>query len=504
MQQKRLPLRKEQRTHLAERLRKMSVEERQKIIDMFLPRLNTTYMAHIPHPKQQAFLTLKCKEAMYGGAAGGGKSDAILMAALQYVDIPGYSALILRKSWPDLVAPGAILDRANSWWAGKPVHKRDGGRIWEFPTYDSNGKPALPARISFGTLLYEKDKYKYQSAEYQFVGFDELTHFQESQYKYLFSRIRRPQMACLACGSALVRGNESSGWVHSSAEGSQNCPGITPDKKVLAQYAETRDGMSIFNVPLRMRSATNPGGVGHAWVRDRFVDPETRDPGAVFMPALMQDNPSLDQKSYEENLRHLSPVDRERLLNGDWDVVDSGDMFERGWFKQLEPSIFAGRAVRYWDHASSKGKGDWTVGALVRLTPDGRWIIEDIVRGQWSSLEKERIIKQTAAKDGNGIPIRMEQEPGSSGVDVIDNYRRKVLVGYNFDAARATGDKATRAAPLSSAAQAGNVYIVRANWNQAFLDEASSFPGGLHDDQIDAVAHGMNFLAFGLQGRLLV
>lgn len=427
-------------------------------------------------------------------------SDAILMAALQYVDVPGYSALILRKSYPDLIAPGAILDRANTWWSNKNVRKREGGRIWEFPTVDAQGKPAQPARISFGTLLFEKDKYRYQSAEYQFVGFDELTHFDESQYLYLFSRIRRPQVSCLNCSTALELQDDL--WEH--ANKGTKCATVKPDQKVLDQYPVTKDGMSIFNTPLRMRSATNPGGRGHAWVRDRFISPETRDQEAVFIPALLQDNPSLDQASYMRNLQHLSPVDRERLLNGDWDVVEQGEQFERAWFKPIQPTVFSGRKVRYWDHAASKGKGDWTVGALVTLTGEGKWVIEDIVRGQWSSHEKERIIKQTAIHDGISVPIRMEQEPGSSGVDVIDNYRRRILVGFNFDGIRASGDKVSRSSAFASAAEAGNVYMVNAQWNKAFLDEATIFPLGKHDDQIDAVSHAVNYLAFTLQGRLLV
>lgn len=490
----RKPMNFDDRARLLKKVEKMTPEQRKRILELYRPRMVEEYMAHIPHPKQQVFLGLRNKEAMYGGAAGGGKSDAILMAALQYVDVPGYSALILRRTWPDLSAPGAILDRANTWLSNTSAEKREGGRIWRFPS---------GARLTFGTIQYDADVFKYQSAEYQFIGFDELTQFQQGQYTYMFSRIRRPQLVCITCGKPVKRYGAS--WKHTNAKVASTCKVIYPDPKVLEQYPAASDGTSIFNVPLRMRAATNPGGRGHEWVRSRFVDPRTADPDATFIPALLTDNPSLDQESYAENLQHLLPTDRERLLAGDWDIVEEGEMFDRSWFKPLEPVQLSGPAVRFWDMASTSGGGDWTVGTRLRLTGDGKWVVEDVVRGQWSPLQKEQIIRQTAVQDGVNVSIRMEQEPGSSGVDVIDNYRRKVLVGFDFDGVRSSGDKTTRATPLASAANAGNVYIFPGLWNKAFLDEFSVFPVGNHDDIVDSVSGGMNFLAFGRQtARVLV
>src|SRR4051812_7334087 len=94
----------------------------------------TRWIPHYPHPPQEAFLSLDCREAMYGGAAGGGKSDALLMAALQYVDVPGYSALILRRTFPDLALPGAIMDRSKEWLHGTDAHWNENERRWTFPS----------------------------------------------------------------------------------------------------------------------------------------------------------------------------------------------------------------------------------------------------------------------------------------------------------------------------------------------------------------------------------
>lgn len=475
-----------------ERAKKLTPAQRKKILALARPRMVDAYAVHIPHPKQQIFLALTHnKEVMFGGAAGGGKSDALLMAALQYVDVPGYSALIIRRTWPDLNAAGAILDRANSWLTGTDAHKGEGGRIWTFPS---------GARLSFGYVQYDKDKYKFQSAEYQFVGFDELTQFEESQYSYLFSRIRRPRIACLTCGEP-VRKYEYR-WKHTTRD--RGCRHLLPDPKVISQYGPAPDGTTLMDVPLRMRSATNPGGIGHEWVRDKFIDAKTRDPASIFIPSLLTDNPSLDQTSYIESLMHLSITDRERLLAGDWDVMEQGEMFQRHWFNVVDQSPTSRKVCRYWDMAAAESStADWTVGAKVVLL-DGRWYIDDIIRVQISPAKAERLVLQTAAMDGREIPIRMEQEPGSSGMHMIDHYRRQVLAGFNFDGVRPTGSKATRAQPWSVAAEAGNVFMRKAMWNKPFLDEASLFPNGAHDDQIDAVSGAVEFLAFGRTGRLLV
>lgn len=428
-------------------------------------------------------------------------SDALLMAALQYVDVPGYSALLLRRTWPDLNAPGAILDRARTWFADTDVKQRDGGRIMEFP----NG-----GRIQFGTMQYARDKHKYQSAEYQFIGFDELTHFEENMYTYMFSRNRRPDVSCLNCRTNVRRYTYADGhvrWKHTSLYGRQNCKKALPDPAVVKQYSGSlKNGMTLFDVPLRMRSATNPGGIGHQWVKERFVDPRTKIDGAIFVPARLTDNPSLDQESYRESLGHLLPLDRERLLNGDWDVMEEGDYFARHNFNSVEKGPNTRERVRYWDMAATEGGGDWTVGALVSHH-EGRWCIEDIVRFQNSPPNTEKIIFQTAMADRvtyGQIQTVMEEEPGSAGKTAISHYQRNILPGFAFRGNRTTGDKTNRAKPVASAAQAGNVDMVAAAWNRDFLDEAALFPNGQYDDMVDAVSGAVECLAFGRRSRLIV
>lgn len=232
---------------------------------------------HWPHPPQEAFLWLENLEALYGGAAGGGKSDALLIAALQYIDVPGYAALLLRKTFADLNLPGAIMNRSQAWLAGTSAKWNDNEKQWTFPS---------GATLTFGYLQTSNDRYRYQGAEFQFIGFDELTQFDEADYSYLLSRLRRP------------------------AEG------------ILSQ------------IPLRMRAASNPGGKGHRWVKRRFIDraPAPDDPldtpercaARVFVPARLIDNPSVDQDAYTQALSGLDPQTRKQLLDGDWNARQPG------------------------------------------------------------------------------------------------------------------------------------------------------------------------------------
>lgn len=401
----------------------------------------THYIPHDPTLKQRAFLLLPHLEAFYGGSAGGGKSDALLMAALQYVDVPGYRAIIFRRTYADLALPGALMDRSGEWLGGTDAHWGALDKTWTFPS---------GATLSFGYLASENDKYRYQGAEFQFVGFDEVTHFPEASYRYLFSRLRR-------------------------LEGSR--------------------------VPLRMRAASNPGGVGHEWVKRRFIT-EGRKHGRPFVPARLGDNPHLDRDEYVQSLMQLDPVTRAQLLKGDWDVREGGDYFKRHWFRLVDAMPESCTRVRWWDMAATAPKPgkdpDWTVGLLAGRDDEGHLYIGDIRRMRGGPGEVEKLIRQTAQLDGPETIQLMGEEGGSAGKKMIYDYTLRVLPGYAFKGIRETGDKVTRAMPVSSQAEIGNVSVVKGPWLTAFFDEIEAFPYGAHDDQVDAMSGALMQL---IQGR---
>ena len=217
------------------------------------------------------FLLNDEREVLDGGAVGGGKSAGLLAAALRYVNCSGYSALLLRRTFPELAKAGGLMPLALEWLGNtdaKGLASRDGlPSKWLFPS---------GATIEFGHVQHDANKTDYQGAAFQFVGFDELTHFTRGIYEYIgFSRQRRR--------------------------------------------------MDISDIPVQTFSSANPGGVGHMWVKQRFIE-GTDDEGnplaspPLFIPAKVWDNPGLDAADYELSLNHLSETFRRQLMDGDWGV----------------------------------------------------------------------------------------------------------------------------------------------------------------------------------------
>lgn len=229
--------------------------------------------------KQKAFIDAGETEVLFGGAAGGGKSygqivDAFLFA-LKY---SGSKQLILRRTFAEL--DKSIIRTVMG------LYPRE---IFTFNASAHTGRFKNGSVIDFGYCATENDVYQYQSAEYDVIRFDELTHFTEEQYVYLISRVR---------------------------------------------------GANSF--PKQIKSSTNPGGVGHSWVKDRFVDPAPENTSFVskegisriFIPSKVDDNKFLmrDDPGYKERLQALPEKDKKALLYGDWNI------FEGQYFDEWDPS----------------------------------------------------------------------------------------------------------------------------------------------------------------------
>ena len=158
------------------------------------------------------------------------------------------------------------------------------------------------------------------------------------------------------------------------------------------------------------------------------------------------------------------------------------------------PSIV--RWSRAWDLAASKGNGDFSVGVLMGLDGQGRFWIVDVTRGQWSPDERNERMRQTARVDGESVSIRLPQDPGQAGKEQAQALIR-MLAGYSVKAISVSGDKQVRADPLAAQLNAGNVLLLRAPWNAAFIEELRQFPSGRHDDAVDAAADAFNELTAG-------
>lgn len=427
--------------------------------EMLRPILNR-YIPIRPTPKQAAFLLLPHKEAFYGGAAGGGKSVALLASGLQHVHVPGYAALIIRGSYMELMQPNGLIDLSKRWLAPTDARWRESDYTWRFPS---------GATLTFRYLQDARSELGFMGGEYQFIGVDELTEIAEDSYRFLFSRLRAK------AGTA---------------------------------------------IPLRMRATSNPNGPGAEWVYERFIV-GGRAAGRVYVAAVFEDNPHLDLATYEESLRELPPLLREQLRHGSWEIRPEGGLFKRQWFaghiveEARLPSTLA--LCRFWDLAASEHLAgtdpDFTAGVLVGRDADGVSYVLDVVRARTTPLGVQQLVRRTAEqdralarrRDWRAPAIRMEQEPGSAGKAVIDNYARQVLAAFDFRGVVSTGSKEARAAPVSARAEDGHVRVCRGPWNGEFLDELCAFPHARHDDQVDALAGAYGVLAeSGHRGRARV
>jgi predicted phage terminase large subunit-like protein len=419
--------------------------------------LRLRYCPLAPSPRQEAFLLLRDKEVFFGGAAGGGKSVALLMSALQYCDVPGYHALLLRPSLTELQLPGGLIDLSQDWLAGSRAQWNGDTKSWRFPG-PGRRSGADGASLGFGYLTDNNDLARYAGTSYSYLGFDELTRLAEPHYRRMFRVLRQP------------------------------------DRNTGPPAAA--DGTTLTDVPVRIRAASNPGGPGHNWVKTRFVDPPSRHRNAIFLPSRLADNQHLNQADYIATLAELPTAERERLLNGNWQIPDDGELFQRHWFEIIEPHQLPDhtRAVRYWDLAGTEPSTanrdpDYTVGLRLDLhTKSGNYYITDIVRARKAPGAIEQLVAETARRDGRHVAIRIEQEPGAAGKALADRYHRHVLRGYNASSRRETGAKDIRARPVAAAAENGLIKIIRNHNTNEFLDELTAFPHAPHDDCVDALS----------------
>lgn len=412
---------------------------------------------HSPSTRQIRFLELESLDALYGGAAGGGKSDALLMAAVQFAEVEGYSAIIMRRTMPDLRLPGALLDRSREWFHGKGEYNAQEHR-WRFPKGST---------LQFGFCEHEHDVHRYQSSEYQFIGLDEATQFTPFQIRYLFSRLRKRK---------------------------------------------------AIPVPLRFRLASNPGNISHEFVKARYIDPG--EEGKVYIPARLADNPGLDQGSYLRSLMELDPLTRSQLLAGNWNAVEGG-RFLPAWFDNryrqsgdvltlAKKGDAEGKTVKVSEcerfitcdpAASAKKTADYTVAGVWLRTPWNDLVMLDALRFQAALPDIVPRIVGLADK-WNVSGVWVEVVAANNGVFELLKVthlpvRRLDTLGL---------DKLVRATTAINYAAEGRIWLPAAGVRPGMpLDEIESelyrFTGDDkkddHDDAVDMVSYACRVVAGG-------
>lgn len=397
-------------------------------------------------------MLLPHEEVLFGGAAGPGKSFALILAALQYVHVPGYSAVLFRRTYPQLAGEGGLIPKAHTILAGTDAVWREQDKTYRFPS---------GATIAFRHLQHETTKYDHDGLEYQFIGFDELTHFSHGQYTFLLSRLRRPA------------------------------------------------GMPV---PLRVRSTTNPGGPGHGWVKARFVDEDTRPAECAYLPATLDDNPHLDREAYRRQLAKLSPIERAQKEHGDWDAVPDGVLFKDHHLRRYEGDpreLLEASGVRVltsWDfknvydtrEIARKGES-WAVGHVYVHLGAQVYMIDE-VRGLWSADDSIAQVKALAKR----YPMARQHliEAKAAGVYVIKRIKAE-LPGVLPVTPK--GSKEERANGILPFCRAGDVLMPHEIHRPKFKDirhEIMQYPGVPNDRGdvlIQAVEYALGGATQGVQ-----
>ena len=431
-----------------------------------------------PQPRQELFLQSPADICVYGGGSGGGKSFSLLLEPLYHKDNPNFSAVFFRRTSPQITLPGGLWDQSTKIYPQTGAVPTVGNLRWKFPS---------GATVRFSHLQHDKNIFDFQGSELPLIIFDELTHFSADQFWYLLSRNRS------MCGvKPYVRAScnpDADSWV----------------AELLAWWIDQDTGLPINDRAGKLRWFVR--------INDRLEWSDSKKElsekypaipakSLSFIPAKLSDNAALmaADPGYLANLLALPMVERERLLGGNWKVRPAaGLIFNRAWFPIVDASPRTARRIRAWDKASTPGAGDWTAGVRLALSDDGIYWVEDVVRGQWSAADRNRIIQQTAQMDGPEVSIWLEQEGGSGGKESAEISVRD-LAGFAVHTERVTGDKVTRARPFSAQAEAGNVRVVRGEWNGPYLDELHGFPERKNDDQVDASSLGFGKLANAFRG----
>lgn len=435
---------------------------------------------------QKAFLTSEADICLYGGAAGGGKSFALMLEPLRHANAPGFNAVIFRRTLADVKKAGSLWDVSFNIYGAVGARPRLDSLTWRFPS---------GAKVTFGHLEHDNTVLDWQGAQLAVIGFDELTHFTRAQFFYLLSRNRS------TCGvRPYVRATtnpDADSWV----------------AELVAWWINQETGSAILE----------RGGVIRYFARvneelkwsDNKVELLDEYPGCepkslTFIPATLEDNRILmaADPGYRANLMALPRVERERLLGGNWKIRPSaGTYFRRTWCSVIDALPVGTAFVRGWDLAATakteSNDPDWTCGTKIGRMPGGRFVVSGHVRMRGTPMEVERVVLNTASQDGKQVRIALPQDPGQAGKGQAQ-YMARLLAGYDIrikpvSNVRIEDDpqrnpKVTRFRAFSAQAEVGNIDVLRGEWNEQWFSALEAFPESKHDDDVDATSEAFNLL----------
>lgn len=417
--------------------------------------------------------------AIYGGAAGGGKTWAMLLEPLRHINNPLFGAVVFRRTIQEVIKEGGMWDEASNIYPFLGAKPNGNEHKYEWPG---------GGRVTFSHLQYDTTIRDWRGAQIPLMEFDQLETFTPKQFFYLLSRNRS------MCGvKPYVRAtcNPEPGWLADFLGW-----WIADDG-----YANLeRSGKIRWMIKIQDR-------IYWADTREQLISlyPDSLPKSVTFIVSTIYDNQKLLEADpdYLSNLEALDYIDRQRLLGdpqrgGNWKIKPSaGNIFNREWFEVVDAVPDGGRLVRFWDFAGTakktiKDDPDFTASVKMKRVGNTYYIL-DSTADQIAPSKADNYLKGKAIADGHGVAIRWELEPGGSSRRYAHNLVT-FLAGYDARPVLPQGDKLMRAKGLAAQSEAGNVKLLRGPWNEAWLSHMHGQPDLPHDDTMDASSGAFNEL----------
>lgn len=443
---------------------------------------------------QAAFMANGADIIIYGGAAGGGKTYALLLEALRHREVDGFGGVIFRKNYNQITAEGGL------WDVSKRLYGQvEGAKFGKSPRlhWDFSGK----SKLSFAYLEREEDLQSWQGTQIAYIGFDELTHFTKHQFLYMLSRNRT------TCGIApYMRATcnpDADSWVAEFIEWWINQETGYP----IAERSGMIRWMININDIITWFDDRNDAVVFAVQNGMSAEEAEEMPKSVTFIASSLQDNKILMETNpqYKANLMALPVVDMERLLKGNWKIKAAAGMyFRRTQIEMVEvlPTDIVLWA-RGWDLAATSEDEDgdpaYTASVLIGKRRNGRYVVADVINKRLAASEVRILIKMTCAEDKKKygrVIERLPQDPGQAGKEQAQSYI-KMLAGYLVKTIPESGSKESRAEPFAAQWQAGNVDILEADWNEMYFNELESFPESKFKDMVDGSSSAFNEIENG-------
>ncbi len=440
------------------------------------------------HGPQEVFLSTSADIAIYGGAAGGGKTYALLLEGLRHISNPGFGAVIFRRQSIQITQEGGLWDSSFEAYGGirGAVPKTSPRRHWRFQS---------GSRVNFAHIDGDKDLGKWQGSQISFIGFDELTHFSERQFFYMLSRNRS------TCGvKPYVRATcnpDADSWV----------------AKFISWWIDQKTGYPIPERSGKIRYMARADDAivwadSRAELAERGIDKD-KIKSVTFIASTLNDNKILMEKdpSYRANLENLPLVEKERLLHGNWKIKPAAGMF----FKRVQIGKVLDKLpddivsiVRGWDLAATdvdeNADAAYTSGVLMAKRANGRFLVVDVINQQLKAGDVRQLVRTTAAADNakyGYVRQRLPKDPGQAGKEQAESYIT-MLAGYDVVTAAESGSKQTRAEPMAAQWQLGLFDVMTGAWNEEYFNQLESFPDSKFKDMVDASSSAFNELTLGM------